>query len=328
MPNKSFQRTRKKPRAADLCVSCKVRSMTSSQHQPTIMDFFDFQSKNPNGSISMYTWSEDSKDRLYILNQYRKKLLQLVVKDEPSSNNFLSFAQIKIIPYAIDYAKVYADQSDDPKLVHVSSDLELTYHGGQKGDQAPKLHMKVVAASRNRYRTLVDCSLSLNSDLPRLAPICSLFAGYDYDKPMTDKVAKKSHVFKVDSIFPVRFDFYISGLNFNHHAFMSSMYSFNMFFSLDYLIRKEGGPLCGLPMVQPITGFAMKGYYLWVRCSKSSHIGKPFMQFYNNAVYYDKFMNRRSAWIDKEGRPQWSTMLDEEDRITASIQKEKSKGES
>lgn len=302
--------------------------MTSSQHQRTIADFFDFQSRNPDGSFSMYKWSEDSKDRLYVLNQHRKKLLQFVVKDEPSSNRRISFAQIKIIPYGIDRAKVYRDQLDDPNLVHVNSDLELTYHGGPKDDQAPKIHMKVVAPSRNRYRTLVDCSLSLNSDLSRLAPICSLFAGYDYDKPMTNKVAKKSHVFKADSIYPVRFDIYLSGLNFDHHAYMSSIYSFNMFFSLDYLIEKEGCPLHALPMVQPITGFAMKGYYLWVRCSKSSHQGKPFIQFYNNAVYYDKFMNRRTAWIDKNGLTQWSTMLDEENRITASIQKEKPKDES
>jgi len=299
--------------------------MSLAQHQPTIMDFFDFQSRNPNGSISMYKWTEDSKDRLYVLNQHRKKLLQLVIKDEPIRNKPLSFAQIKIIPYGIDRAKVYRDQPDDPSLVHINSDLELTYHGGPKGDQDPKIHMKVVTASRSRYRTLVDCSLSLNSDLPRLAPICSLFAGYDYNKPMTDKVAKKSHIFKADSIYPVRFDIYLSGFNFDHHAFMNSMYSFNMFFSLDYLIGKEGSPLRGLPMVQPIMGYAMKGYYLWLRCSRSSHRGKPFIQFYNNAAYYDKFMNRRTAWIDKDGRTQWSTMIEEEDRITAFIQKEMSK---
>jgi len=145
---------------------------------------------------------------------------------------------------------------------------------------------------------------------------------------MTEKVAKKSHVFKTDSTFPVRFDIYLSGINFDHHAFMNSMYSFNMFFSLDYLISKEGGPLRGLPIVQPITGFAMKGYYLWVRCAKSSHHGKPFMQFYNNSKYYDKFMNRRTAWTDREGHIQWSTMFDEEARITASTQEEKSKGKS
>lgn len=286
------------------------------------MDFFDFQSRNPDGSISMYTWTEDSKDRLYVLNQHGKKLLQLVVKDELSSK-LVSFAQIKIVPYGIDQTKVYRDQPDDPNVVHINSDLELTYHGGPKGDKTPKIHLKVVAATRNRYRNLVDSSLSLNNDLPRLAPIFSLFVGYDYDKPMANKVAKKSHIFKADSTSPVRFDMYLSGLNFDHHAFMNSMYSSNMLFSLDYLIRKEGCPLRGQPIVQPITGFAMKGYYLWVRCSKSSHHGKPFIQFYNNSKYYDKFMNRRTACIDKKGRIQWSTMLDEEDRITASLQKKK-----
>ena len=47
----------------------------------------------------MYKWSEDSKDRLYVLNQNRKKLLQLIVKDEPYNNKLISFAQIKIIPF-------------------------------------------------------------------------------------------------------------------------------------------------------------------------------------------------------------------------------------
>ena len=316
------------PLPLSYAVSFEERTMTSSQHESTIEDFFDFQSRNTDGSFSMYQWSEDSKDRLYVLNQHRKKLLQLVVKDEPSNNKLISFAQIKIIPYGIDRAKVYRDQLDDPNLVRIHSDLELTYHGGPKDDQTPKIHMKVVAPSRNCYQTLVDCSLSLNSNLPRLAPICSLFPGYEYNKPVTDKITKKSHIFKVDSIYPVRFDIYLSGLNFDHHAYMSSIYSSNMFFSLDYLIENEGGPLRGLPMVQPITGFAMRGYYLWIRCSKSSHQGRPFIQFYNNARYYDKFMNRRTAWIDKNGRTHWSTMLDEENRITASMEKENLKDES
>lgn len=302
--------------------------MTPSEHGPTIEGFFDFQSRNADGSFSMYQWREESKDRLYVLNQHRKKLLQLVVKDEPGSNKLISFAQIKIIPYGIDRAKVYRDQLDDPHLVRISSDLELTYHGGTKDDQTPKIHMKVVAPSSHRYRTLVDYSLSLNSNLPRLAPICSLFTGYEYSKPITDKISKKSHIFKADSIYPVRFDIYLSGLNFDRHAYMNSIYSFNMFHSLDYLIEKEGGPLRGLPMVQPITGFAMKGYYLWIRCSKSSHQGRPFLQFYNNGSYYDKFMNRRTAWKDQNGRTHWSTMLDEENRITDSMKQEDPEDES
>lgn len=235
---------------------------------------------------------------------------------------------MKIIPYGMDRAKVYRDQSDDPNLVRIHGDFELTYHGGPKDDQTPKIHMKVIAPSSHRYRTLVDCSLSLNSDLPRLVPVCSLFPGYEYNKPVTDKISKKAHIFKVDSIYPVRFDIYLSGFNFDHHAYMSSIYSFNMFFSLDYLIENEACPLRGLPIVQPISGYVMRGYYLWIRCSKSSHQGRPFIQFYNNERYYDKFMNRRTAWVDKSGHTHWSSMLNEESRITASIEKENLKGES
>jgi hypothetical protein len=292
------------------------------QHQPSIEGFFDFRSKNSDGSFSMYQWTENSKDRLYIVNQHRKKLLQFVVKDEPHANQPVTFAQIKIIPYVVERAKVYNDQPGDPILFRIYSELELTYHGGSKGDHTPKIHLKIAAPSKNRYRTLVDCSLCLDSSIPRLAPICSFFSGYEYDKPMTVKISKKSHKFKVDSTYPVRFDIYLSGKDFDHHAYINSMYSMSMFFSLDYLIAKENSPLQGLPIVQPIMGFAMKGYYLWVRCSKSMHEGKAFIQFYNNADYYEKIMNRRTAWIDKNGRTHWSTMIDEERRITDDLRNE------
>lgn len=174
----------------------------------------------------------------------------------------------------------------------------------------------------------MDCSLCLNSNTPRLVPVCSFFAGFEYDKPLTDGIKKKAHVFRADSFHPVRLDIYLSGKDFDHYAYINSMYSFNMFFSLDYLIAKAGGPLRGLPIVQPITGFAMKGYYLWIRCSRSNHQGNPFIQFYNNAVYYEKFMNRRTAWVDETGRTHWSTMMDEENEITASLANEKLKGKS
>jgi hypothetical protein len=206
--------------------------------------------------------------------------------------------------------------------------LELTYHGGSKNDHTPKIHLKIAALSKNRYRTLVDCSLCLDSAIPRLAPVCSFFSGYEFDRPMTDKISKKSHVFQVDSTRPIRFDFYLSGKDFDHHAYINSMYSMNMFFSLDYLIAKENSPLHGLPIVQPITGFAMKDYYLWVRCSRSTHEGKSFLQFYNNADYYEKIMNRRTAGIDQNGRTRWSTMLDEERRITDDFSKKKLKDKS
>ena len=100
------------------------------------------------------------------------------------------------------------------------------------------------------------------------------------------------------------------------------------FFSLDYLIANQNSPLQGLPMVQPIAGFAMKGYYLWVRCSRSIHEGRPFIQFYNNANYYEKIMNRRTAWTDKNGHTHWSTMIDEEKRIADYLENEKQKSKS
>lgn len=286
------------------------------ENQPSIEGFFDFRSKNSDGSFSMYQWSVDAKDRLYIVNRHRKKLLQFIVKNEPYISRQMTFAQIKIIPYAVERAKVYNDQPEDPSLFRIYNELELTYHGGPKEDETPKIHLKIAAISKNCYRTLVDCSLCLDSSIPRLAPVCSFFPGYEFNRPLTNRIKKKSHIFQVDSNHPIRFDFYISGKNFDHHAYINSMYSMSMFYSLDYLIAKENSPLQGLPMVQPITGFALKDYYLWVRCSRSHHEGKPFIQFYNNADYYEKIMNRRIAYIEKNGSTHWSTMLDKEREIT------------
>ena len=199
---------------------------------------------------------------------------------------------------------------------HINNELELTYHGGSKEDQKPKVHLKITAQSKKHYKTLVDSSLYLDSSIPRLAPICSFFPGFEYARPLTGRITKKSHVFKAESTCPVRYDFYLSGKDFDRHAYINSMYSMNMFFSLDYLIASNNCPLQGLPIVQPITGFTMKGYYLWVRCSRSTHEGRPFIQFYNNASYYEKIMNRSTAWIDNGGHTHWSSMLDEEKRIT------------
>lgn len=307
---------------APAIVNFKREEMTL-RRQPSIEDFFEFRNKKSDGSFSMYQWTEDSKDRLYIVNQHHKKLLQFIVKDEPYANELVTFAQIKIIPYAVERAKVYNDQPGDPSLFRIYSEIELTYHGGSKVDHTPKVHLKIAAPSKSRYRTLVDCSLSLDSSIPRLAPICSLFPGFEHDRLLTEKISKKSHVFKVDSSSPIRFDFYLSGKNFDHHAYINSMYSLSMLFSLDYLIANKNSPLQGLPIIQPIMGYAMKGYYLWVRCSRSIHAGRPFIQFYNNADYYEKIMNRPTAWIDKHGRTHWSTMINEEERITDYLRNKK-----
>jgi hypothetical protein len=255
-------------------------------------------------------------------------LLQFIVKDESYTNRQETFAQIKIIPYEVEYAKVYNDQHGDPSLFRIYKNIELTYHGGPKEDEKPKIHLKVTAQTKKRYRTLVNCSLCLDNSIPRLAPVCSFFPGYVFDWTKTKKIRKKSHIFEADSDYPIRFDFYLSGRNFDHHAYINSIYSMNMFFSLDYLIAKENSPLQGLPIVQPITGFLMKDYYLWVRCSRSPHKGRPFIQLYNNKDYYEKIMNRRIAYIDKDGQIRRTNMFDKEMEITDYLYSQKEKNKS
>lgn len=286
------------------------------QTSQSIEAYFDFKHKNVDGPFSMYHWLDNAKDRLYILNRNGKKLAQFIVRNEQHKRDGLSYAQIKIIPYALRKAKVYTDQQNDPKSYRIK-DLELTYHGGANKSQKPKIHLKIFSSSGNRYKTLVDNSLELDNALPRLVPLCSLFPGYEFDNPKIGKTKKNSHLFQVDSDHPVVLDFYLSGKNFDFHAYMNSLYSMNMFFSLDYLIKKENSPFQKMSIVQPITGYMMNNYYLWVRCSRSNYTGKPFIQLYNNIDYYDKVMNRRIAYLNDDGTAHFSTMLDKEQEISA-----------
>ena len=291
----------------------------------TIDDFFDFKRKNDDGSFTMYEVKDSIKDRLYIVNKYHKKLVQLIVNNEPTKKDLLTSAQIKIIPYVIKRAKVYRDKPDDPHLFQIYKDLELTYHGGAIDDKTqPKIHLKVKSMSKSRYRTLVDCSLHLDDSIPRPAPLFSFFSGYEYDKNLTQKNKKKSHKFQIDSDHPIRIDFYLSGKDLDFHAYVNSMFSLNMFYSLDFLITKKNCPLQGLPIVQPITIFAMKNYNIWVRCSRSRHMGKPTIQFYNNLDYYYKIMNRRIAYPNRDGSLTWKTMMQKEFEITHDVADKKS----
>lgn len=287
----------------------------------TIDDFFDFKRKNDDGSFRMYEVKDSIKDRLYILNKYHKKLVQLIVNDEPIKKDILTTsAQIKIIPYVVKRTKVYGDKPDDPHLFQIYKDLELTYHGGELDDKTqPKIHLKVKSKSKSRYRTLVDCSLHLDDSIPRPAPLFSFFPGFEYDKNLSQKIKKKSHKFQINSDHPIRIDFYLSGRDLDFHVYMNSMYSINMFHSLDFLIAKDNCPLQGLPIVQPITIFAMKNYNIWVRCSRSRHIGKPTIQFYNNMDYYYKIMDRKIAYPNQDGSLTWKTMMQKELEITEEL---------
>ena len=55
-----------------------------------------------------------------------------------------------------------------------------------------------------------------------------------------------------------------------------------------------------------------------MRRSLSRHHGRPYLQFYNNAGYYDKIMNRPTAWMGADGELQWSTMAQDEAALSRS----------
>lgn len=284
---------------------------------PTIEEFFDYEFREKDEPIFMYAWSDGGTEkRLYLINQHRRKVVQLIVKDEPAKNDQIDCAQIKVVPYQIHEALVYRDEPDDPQSERLYDPIEITYHGGPKGDMNPKIHLKGAFGSGSRYRTLVDNSLRLNRDQEILVPLFSVFPGDLYRLPAEDTITKKSHIFQVRSTHPIRCDLYLCGKQFNMHNYFNSMYSHSMFSSLDYLISKERNPLQSLPIVQPITGFDLQGYYIWVRCSRSHHVGKPFLQFYHNADYYGKVMNRRIAYPNPDGSLTWRTKMEKEREIS------------
>lgn len=265
----------------------------------------------------MYVWNDKTeKSSLYIRNEHGKKLLKLVLNDEAFKRNNKSFAQIKIIRYKTKKARVYTDSSNDPNIIKLFDNVELTYHGGPKDNENPKIHLKCQTSHGTRYRTLLDCSLSLAKDAQILCPLFSLFPGHLCKNTANDRIRRKAHQFIINSSNPVRLDFYLSGAVIDMERFINSMYSINMFHSLDYLLAKDNCPFQNSPIIQPITGFKMKGYYLWVRCSSILHAGNPFLQFYNNSNYYNKVMNRRIAYPNNDGSLTWRTMMEKEQEIS------------
>lgn len=256
----------------------------------------------------------ESHKRLYLVNQHGRKLLQLVVKDEQAQGADVRYAQIKLIPYGTHRARVYQDKPSDPGLEVIRSGVELTYHGASVGDQAPKVHLKAVTG----YKTLVDSSLALPSDTQRPVPLFTLETGHNADKPKSDEdeINKNAHVANAGHTQPVRFDLYLAGAGFDVDAFVNSFYFFNLFYPLDYLIRAQNCPLNSDQIVAPIMLYPMGAYTMLVRRSISRHHGRPYLQFYNNAGYYEKVMNRPTAWLGADGKTHWSTMAQEEAELS------------
>lgn len=276
----------------------------------SITDFFTPESRAPDGSVQMIEQRPESRKRLYVVNQHGRKLLQLVVKDEQTQSADVRYAQIKLIPYSTRRARVYQDKPSDPSIEVIRNGVELTYHGASTGDRAPKVHLKACTG----YKTLVDNSLTLPSDTLHPVPLFTLEPGHDAGKPKTedDLISKSAHVANAGHNQPVRFDLYLAGVGFDVDAFVNSVYFFNLFSPLDYLIRAQNCPLNTDQIVAPMTLYPMGVYTLLVRRSLSHHHGRPYLQFYNNAGYYGKVMNRRTAWLGADGKMQWSTMAQDE----------------
>jgi hypothetical protein len=99
----------------------------------------------------------------------------------------------------------------------------------------------------------------------------------------------------------VTLDFYIAGKDFNYEKYMNSIYSFSMFYSMDYLNANKGFPLYKSLIMQPIESFDINGYKLFIRTTKSENIGNPYFIFYSNNNFYDAFLNRDLMYAYEDG---------------------------
>ena len=126
----------------------------------TINDFFSYS--NDDGSVRVYEWVElqENINKIYILNSYGKKIVQLIISEEQNTHNE-KFAQIKIIPYNI---KKALDTSSLTKKFKRFKNAELTYHGSSDSTKQSKIHLKYL--EDKKYKTIVDnsCELTQKSD--------------------------------------------------------------------------------------------------------------------------------------------------------------------
>jgi hypothetical protein len=283
-------------------------------------NIFIDEMKTKENSYLLYETFDESKKRLYMLNHKGRKLLQLVMKEEPFTKDHKSFIQIKLIPYKFSFVNVHKDNLCLPEKYRIQDDINFTYHGGALGDKNPKIQLKAETKIR-QYQTLVDSSFTLTDEELLLVPICSLYPGYLSTQPCIDEVKKQGYKFvpSVEHFFKI--DIFFSGIGFNLYKYFETMVSFNMFFDLDFMIAQDKCPINYCKMTNPITGYKINNYHLFVRSSISIYRGRPFLQFYDNNNYYQKFMNRNVAIPNDDKSVTWSNMHEEEKRINNSYYK-------
>ncbi|MCT7636408.1 hypothetical protein [Aliarcobacter butzleri] len=265
-------------------------------NKPTINDFFAYS--NDDGTIIAYKHNElDTKNnKLYVLNNYGKKIVQLIINEE-SNESGEKFAQIKIIPYGI--KKVF-DTSSLTQNFKRFENAELTYHGSNDSTKSSKIHLKYL--EDKKYHTIVDNACEIKEKENQLIPLFSISAGNLYKDKNVDSIKKKNLIYKLTTNnSAVTLDFYIAEKDFNYEKYMNSIYSFSMFYSMDYLNANKGFPLYQSLIMQPIESFDINGYKLFIRTTKSENIGNPYFIFYSNNNFYDAFLNRDMMYAYEDG---------------------------
>ncbi len=259
----------------------------------TINDFFSYS--NDDGSVRMYQELKNEKNanKIYLLNSYGKKIVQLIINEEQNTHNE-KFAQIKIIPYNI---KKALDTSNLTKKFKRFTNAELTYHGSSDSTKQSKIHLKY--SEDKKYKTIVDNSCELTEKSDQLIPLFSIDAGSLYKDKKKDKLKSKTLKFAIENkTSPVIIDFYLAGKNFNLERYFNSMHSFSMFNSMDYLDAANNYPINRALIMQPITSFKLNGYELYIRVTSSKNEYEPYFIFYNNANFYNNFLDRGMMYSD------------------------------
>lgn len=277
----------------------------------SIYDYFTPDSFSPGGGVGMLQVSEEVRKSFYLTNYNDEKLLKIIIKNEPHHKVEGTHAQIKIIAHGIKRAHIWKDEPSDPDIEVISDGVELTYHGSKLGSALPKVHMK----ARSGYKTLIDDSLGLpiGTDMP--VPLFSMECGYKNSGKWGGLVTKRAHVASTGNPGNVRVDFYFCSGEMDVGAFYHSMYFFSMFSTQDYLLSKKNNPFDSGLIIAPILFFRVGGYMLILRRSLSSYQGRPYLSFYSNKKYYQKFSNRPVAYRSADGSLDWSTMGVEDERL-------------
>lgn len=264
----------------------------------SITDFFTPTSLSNDGAVKMLeVLAKPSKNALYVVNNYGVKLLKVCLKNEKGGDEGNKrYAQLKIIRYGFKRAILWANKPTDPQQILLRDDVEITYHGSVTSQQTSKIHLK----AQTQYKTLMDQALELPVEgIEQPAPLFALELGCFDTKKSGDMKIRSGHVVTPGEDGAVRFEFYILSKTADLHAFFNSTYLLNLFFTQDYLSVAQRGELKDVQIIAPIQFLPMGDFYLLVKRAVSQCTGQPELVFYNNSLYQDMWLNRKTGWTLK-----------------------------